>query len=162
MNVGAVIPPHRLYSARAPIHPKRPIWLDPSGCPPGRVFSFQHPFSSGPKRFPAKWIPVRVKKTRQIKNLESRSDFIGTEALLAANRLRLRRGEGKQGRCFACSRSGKPPHDARNAAMLLHGLTVARENNPSSRRVSWATKRPVMSRTGQRTSFPQNILVTSK
>src|SRR5437867_12614318 len=38
--VGAVIPPHRLYSARAPIHPKRPIWLDPSGCPPGRVFHF--------------------------------------------------------------------------------------------------------------------------
>jgi hypothetical protein len=39
--VGAVIPPHRLYSARAPIHPKRPIWLDPSGCPPGRVFHFR-------------------------------------------------------------------------------------------------------------------------
>jgi hypothetical protein len=28
-----------------------------------------------PKRFPAKWIPVRVKKTRQIKNWILRSDF---------------------------------------------------------------------------------------
>jgi hypothetical protein len=45
IDVGAVIPPHRLYSARAPIHPKRPIWLDPSGCPPGRVFHFWHRFS---------------------------------------------------------------------------------------------------------------------
>ena len=31
------------------------------------------------ERFPAKWRPVRVKKTRQIKNLEPRSDSIGTE-----------------------------------------------------------------------------------
>jgi hypothetical protein len=31
------------------------------------------------ERFPAKWEPVRVKKTRQIKNLEPRSDSIGTE-----------------------------------------------------------------------------------
>jgi len=30
------------------------------------------------ERFPAKWAPVRVKKTRQIKNLELRSDSIGT------------------------------------------------------------------------------------
>jgi methylated-DNA-[protein]-cysteine S-methyltransferase len=34
------------------------------------------------ERFPAKWRPVRVKKTRQIKNLESRSDSIGTEKAL--------------------------------------------------------------------------------
>ncbi|CCD93158.1 hypothetical protein BRAO375_2450003 [Bradyrhizobium sp. ORS 375] len=38
--VGAVIPSPRLYAARAPIHPKRPIWLEPSGCPPGRLFRF--------------------------------------------------------------------------------------------------------------------------
>jgi hypothetical protein len=39
----------------------------------------------GPERFPAKWRPVRVKKTRQNKNLEPRSDAIGTEkALLSA------------------------------------------------------------------------------
>jgi hypothetical protein len=37
----------------------------------------------GLERFPAKWKPVRVKKTRQIKNLEPRSDFIGTEKALA-------------------------------------------------------------------------------
>src|SRR6266487_2336875 len=34
------------------------------------------------KRFPAKWRPVRVKKTRQTKNLEPRSDAIGTEKAL--------------------------------------------------------------------------------
>jgi hypothetical protein len=36
--------------------------------------------------FPAKWTPVRVKKTRQIKNLEPRSDSIGTEKALAGTR----------------------------------------------------------------------------
>jgi hypothetical protein len=35
------------------------------------------------ERFRAKWIPVRVKKTRQNKNLEPRSDSIGTEKALA-------------------------------------------------------------------------------
>ena len=34
------------------------------------------------ERFRAKWIPVRVKKTRQNKNLEPRSDSIGTEKAL--------------------------------------------------------------------------------
>src|SRR3954466_4364063 len=38
------------------------------------------------KRFPAKWRPVRVKKTRQTKNLEPRSDLIGTEMALGARR----------------------------------------------------------------------------
>ena len=37
------------------------------------------------ERFPAKWRPVRVKKTRQIKNLELRSDSIGTENALEAH-----------------------------------------------------------------------------
>jgi autotransporter-associated beta strand protein len=37
----------------------------------------------GLERFPAKWIPVRVKKTRQIKNLSLRSDSIGPEKALA-------------------------------------------------------------------------------
>jgi hypothetical protein len=44
-----------------------------------------------PERFPAKacpaldagWIPVRVKKTRQNKRLEFRSDSIGTKKALA-------------------------------------------------------------------------------
>src|SRR5689334_3680669 len=35
------------------------------------------------KRFQAKWAPVRVKKTRQNKKLEPRSDSIGTEKALA-------------------------------------------------------------------------------
>jgi hypothetical protein len=34
------------------------------------------------ERFPAKWIPVRVKKTRQYRRLELRSDSIGTEKAL--------------------------------------------------------------------------------
>jgi hypothetical protein len=36
----------------------------------------------GLKRFQAKWAPVRVKKTRQIKNLEPRFDSIETEKAL--------------------------------------------------------------------------------
>jgi hypothetical protein len=35
------------------------------------------------ERFQAKWRPVRVKKTRQIKNLEPRFDSIETEKALA-------------------------------------------------------------------------------
>src|SRR5882757_8476185 len=38
-------------------------------------------------RFPAKWKPVRVKKTRQIKNPEPRSDSIGTDKALARDPL---------------------------------------------------------------------------
>jgi hypothetical protein len=36
--VGAVIPPHRLYSARAPIHPKRPYGLTRPVVPPDGSF----------------------------------------------------------------------------------------------------------------------------
>ena len=39
--------------------------------------------AGAPERFPAKWTPVRVKKTRQNRNLEPRSDSIGTEKALA-------------------------------------------------------------------------------
>jgi hypothetical protein len=37
------------------------------------------------ERFQAKWRPVRVKKTRQIKNLEPRFDSIETEKALVWN-----------------------------------------------------------------------------
>src|ERR1700690_2145690 len=37
------------------------------------------------KRFQAKWTPVRVKKTRQIKNLEPRFDSIETEMALVSS-----------------------------------------------------------------------------
>ena len=40
INVGAVIPPHRLYSARAPIHPKRPYSLTRPVVPPDGSFVF--------------------------------------------------------------------------------------------------------------------------
>jgi hypothetical protein len=39
------------------------------------------------ERFRAKWIPVRVKKTRQNKNLEPRSDSIGAEKALVHRRV---------------------------------------------------------------------------
>src|SRR6516162_5440985 len=39
MHVGAVIPPQAISGASA--HPPQaPIWLEPSGCPPGRLFHF--------------------------------------------------------------------------------------------------------------------------
>src|ERR1700712_2897444 len=44
MNVGAVIPPHRLYSARAPIHPKRPYSLTRPVVPPDGSFLFSTHF----------------------------------------------------------------------------------------------------------------------
>ncbi|HTE95488.1 MAG TPA: hypothetical protein VK678_18550, partial [Bradyrhizobium sp.] len=37
------------------------------------------------ERFPAKWIPVRAKKTRQNKEIEPRSDSIGTEKALESS-----------------------------------------------------------------------------
>src|SRR4051812_10246302 len=45
MNVGAVIPPHWLYTARAPIHPKRPYGLTRPVVPPDGSFHFSTPFS---------------------------------------------------------------------------------------------------------------------
>ena len=44
--VGAVIPPHRLYSARAPIHPKRPYGLTRPVVPPDGSFLFSTAFRS--------------------------------------------------------------------------------------------------------------------
>jgi uncharacterized protein YgbK (DUF1537 family) len=44
------------------------------------------------ERFPAKWTPVRVKKTRQNKKLEPRSDPIGTEKALGDPSAGLARG----------------------------------------------------------------------
>src|SRR6476659_4550339 len=41
IDVGAVIPPHRLYSARAPIHPKRPYGLTRPVVPPDGSFIFR-------------------------------------------------------------------------------------------------------------------------
>ena len=41
IDVGAVIPPHRLYSARAPIHPKRPYGLTRPVVPPDGSFHFR-------------------------------------------------------------------------------------------------------------------------
>src|SRR5438094_6949748 len=55
---------------------------------PGQVRPFllcERAFRFRPlKRFQAKWIPVRVKKTRQNKRIEPRSDSIGTEKALGA------------------------------------------------------------------------------
>jgi hypothetical protein len=45
------------------------------------AFSFEESLAqhAAPKRFQAKWRPVRVKKTRQVKKLEPRFDSIETE-----------------------------------------------------------------------------------
>jgi hypothetical protein len=46
------------------------------------------------ERFPAKWIPVRVKKTRQNKKESLRSDSIGTEKALGNAQVITRCGAG--------------------------------------------------------------------
>jgi hypothetical protein len=43
-------------------------------------------FDDRPERFQAKWRPVRVKKTRQIKNPEPRFDLIETDKALPSRR----------------------------------------------------------------------------
>jgi hypothetical protein len=43
------------------------------------------------KRFPAKWKPVRIKETRQIKNLEPGSDSIGTQVALGTEYAKVER-----------------------------------------------------------------------
>ena len=48
IDVGAVIPPHRLYSARAPIHPKRPYSLTRPVVPPDGSFLFSSVFLATP------------------------------------------------------------------------------------------------------------------
>ncbi len=59
------------------------------------------------KRFPAKWIPVRVKKTRQTKNIEHRSDSIGTERALDLSHHSLRRTAPPRRRWPACGHQNK-------------------------------------------------------
>jgi hypothetical protein len=57
-----------------------------------------------PERFRAKWVPVRVKKTLQIKRLEPGSDSIRTEKVLVAGGRRVIRGNRSSAltaaRCF--------------------------------------------------------------
>ena len=58
-----------------PVRPKEALWQDA-----------EFGTASWVERFRAKWIPVRVKKTRQNKNLEPRSDSIGTEKALGVRK----------------------------------------------------------------------------
>jgi len=132
--VGAVIPPHRLYSARAPIHPKRPIWLDPSGCPPGRVFHFRHRFCW--KR------PRRVRRRAGLPTADF--PFICVTRDISSP-LPKRNYRGR----------------SRNTAMLSRSLTVKSDDNSVFVRISSIAASSVAPRTGQRESFPQNINVTS-
>src|SRR6476660_7562148 len=69
-----------------------------------------------PKRFPAKWTPVRVKKTRQNKNREPRSDSIGAEKALGG-----RGGQGRENRLGRMGDDGeqRPRRSARRAFALL-------------------------------------------
>jgi hypothetical protein len=61
INVGAVIPPHRLYSARAPIHPKRPYSLTRPVVPPDGSFIFGSRFleEAAPLAVPHKPLATR-------------------------------------------------------------------------------------------------------
>ncbi len=60
-----------------------------------------------PKRFQAKWMPVRVKKTRQNKKPEPRSDLIGTEMALSRRSLQPDRADraGCSLRCVVLGRA---------------------------------------------------------
>ena len=50
---------------------------------PEVLFAFRRNTKGAVEHFQAKWTPVRVKKMRQYKGLEPRSDSIGTEKALA-------------------------------------------------------------------------------
>src|ERR1700722_387104 len=79
----------------------------------------------GLERFRAKWIPVRVKKTRQNKNLEPRSDSIGTEKALGCGRQEIVRQnlpEGSHGNV-----------DASVLATLHHSHDLQRRHGIASR-----------------------------
>src|SRR5215216_8210130 len=121
IEVGAVIPPHRLYSARAPILPKRPIRLDPSGCPPGRVFHFWH-ILSGRKLLRA---PRRGLPTNEFPFVCVTRDISG---------------------CFL-KRNDRSAF--RNAAMLPCSLTVKRDENSVFVRGFSIAAHSVAPRTGQ-------------
>jgi hypothetical protein len=70
-------------------------------------FSAKQAASFVPKRFQAKWKPVRVKKTRQIKNLEPRFDSIETEKALGSCFDRKWRLRGLHGEASSdCGRRG--------------------------------------------------------
>src|SRR5258708_26296294 len=66
------------------------------------------------ERFQAKWIPVRVKKTRQNKRIEPRSDSIGTEKALEL-RFRL-----DQNRSSAKTGLTSPPRTVRPFPARVH------------------------------------------
>jgi hypothetical protein len=107
INVGAVIPPHRLYSARAPIHPKRPYSLTRPVVPPDGSFIFG-------TRFLEEAAPLAVRKP-----LATRFSF----ACVMHN-------------FTVCALERSHRHVLRNAVTLLCGLTVDRADNSVFTRVS--------------------------
>src|SRR5205085_1303312 len=118
-------PPHRLYSARAPIHPKRPYGLTRPVVPPDGSFLFSGCF--------------------QRKYHFSRAEGGPRQTAQPGGRQLLQL-------CWESEANAS----VSNAAMLPCDLTVEKANNPVFVQVSLATACPVMSRTGQRRSFPQN------
>jgi hypothetical protein len=92
---------------------------DYPGSKPAAVFHAIASEGCAPERFPAKWIPVRVKKTRQNKSLEPRSDSIGTEKALSLSvsaqdkcSNRERDGEHRSNHPRENIESGLSAHDA--------------------------------------------------
>ncbi|MGB3866267.1 MAG: DNA polymerase Y family protein, partial [Xanthobacteraceae bacterium] len=96
---------HRLARVEGPERIAAEWWRPDDGDPP--------------ERFQAKWIPVRVKKTRQDKNPEPRSDLIGTEMALARDYFRAEDVEGAR---FWLYREGVYEREVTTFRWFLHGL----------------------------------------
>src|SRR5229473_3719123 len=83
-------PRHR--SCKGDEYHRKAAWRRLTGDAQSCVGAAASPTLQVLERFQAKWKPVRVKKTRQIKNLEPRFDSIETEKALAEATYRASRG----------------------------------------------------------------------
>jgi hypothetical protein len=80
------------------------------------------------ERFPAKWGPVRVKKTRQIKNLEPRSDSIRTEKAPGSGENIVQPLFVHEYRCMAAPAEGR---DTPIASLNRETKAARRGNDPA-------------------------------
>jgi hypothetical protein len=79
-----------------------------------------------PERFQAKWIAVRVKKTRQNEETEPRSDSIGTEQVLAAETFGPARS-GWLANLHVAVRRLSRRREARHGGIRIYRLNVINE-----------------------------------
>jgi hypothetical protein len=132
IDVGAVIPPHRLYSARAPIHPKRPYGLTRPVVPPDGSFISAHVF----------WNKLLYAPRRTARRPVD-FPFVGVTRDISR-----------------CLPEPNDRGALRNAAILPCSLTVKGDDGSVFVRGFSIAARSVAPRTRQRESFPQNIDVT--